>query len=596
MPITNQPAFRIRAMQQKAREMKEQGADPDEIIDRLSGFNLDEQSKQMFQQIKQAGASERGVSDFLKLKPQQESILSEEDFETKGALGGVSRFVGVEPLGRRIGTSLARLDPQQREIISSLEETDPESAELLKTGGVSGRELAGSIAQTGLTLAVPGAARALSAKGIGSRIAGEAGLGAAFGVAGEAQQEEFSPLRGAAFGATLGGALPLAGQLAKRVGKFGTEIITDLFERTTSVPQKALKEILSSSSKAQRQAIKNAAAGKTTSEKVAKGIQGAVNTLRTERDKIYQKGRQAIKELYPKAVDGAEQAFRNVKNQFKEIAEQRGVKFDGDEIVSIPPRTQKASASARTNIKKAWDSILKAEKAGDFSALKMDDLMQDFSALSRFERGVITDTTPVVNRIVGVAKENFGKIYPELGQLRKWYGDKSKVLGVLDDLLKTDKMDVRSLQSAANKVSKLFKENNSEYLQAVRKVDNILGTDFVKQAAGLSAQAESPGILRTALAIGGGAGLGAISSGSLSPAFLLLLPFFSPRAVQSVLRTASVAKPVKDAIMKGLTSDVTKGAGRALFGAEQANVGQQTERRTVSEVEERSGGVGRSLR
>ena len=72
--------------------------------------------------------------------------VTEEQLKTKGLLGRVGEFIGVEKVGRRIGAGLATLSPEHRKII---ERMSPEQQKLITTGGVSRKQFLGGVALAG---------------------------------------------------------------------------------------------------------------------------------------------------------------------------------------------------------------------------------------------------------------------------------------------------------------------------------------------------------------------------------------------------------------------------------------------------------------
>lgn len=209
------------------RAMKSAGLADETIVDRITSRDIDPKVKEVFLQAKSAGIQSKAVSDFLAhpALQQQESPK----METSGFLGKAARFVGVEPLGRFLGAQAAKLSPEHRKLLSELPQ---EEAERIGRGDVSGRELAGSVIQTGLSLATPFLGKALTTGTLGSRAASSAALGGAFGASGAMQDEKADILTGALTGALLGGAIPVAGAALKGA-----------FRLTAKLPEKLYSQI-----------------------------------------------------------------------------------------------------------------------------------------------------------------------------------------------------------------------------------------------------------------------------------------------------------------------------------------------------------------
>lgn len=227
----------LRNAQNLIKAMKAAGQSDDLIMDRIQKISsLGDDYKKIFERAKLSGQSSKAISDFTSLPTQQVSGIREKDLETKGILGKIAKFTGVEPLGRYLGAKAAQLSPKQREIISSLEsEGKTDEAKLLRTGGISGKQLAGSIAQTGLT-AFGGGILGKSLKGLTSlqKIGANRLMDAAFGAAGMAQEKNASVqdiLKGALTSATIGGALSAGGKLLIGAGKQVKDLPESLYSR-----------------------------------------------------------------------------------------------------------------------------------------------------------------------------------------------------------------------------------------------------------------------------------------------------------------------------------------------------------------------------
>jgi len=154
------------------------GKSDDQAVDMLLQFNdLPDGFREQAKQAKASGEAKDFVSALSEhinssITPDN-SGLTNDSFMQKGALGSVSRFLGMEKIGRYAGSKLAMLDPQHRKNLESL---TPEEQAMIKSGGVSGKEAIGSAANTALNLAggtiLRGAGAAL---GIGGRALGLAG-------------------------------------------------------------------------------------------------------------------------------------------------------------------------------------------------------------------------------------------------------------------------------------------------------------------------------------------------------------------------------------------------------------------------------------
>lgn len=156
------------------------------------------------------------------------TLPSKEDRNIVQKVGG---FLGIEKLGRRIGSELVKLTPEGKELKSLKEsgQVSPEEYKEITTGGVSNREAIGSAITTATMLTPVG----LAAKaGLGARVLAGAGMGYGLDVGAKLQdvekpiEEAFAPGIGTAVGAVL----PLIGAV---VGKVNPKKIEQINLRMT---------------------------------------------------------------------------------------------------------------------------------------------------------------------------------------------------------------------------------------------------------------------------------------------------------------------------------------------------------------------------
>jgi len=212
----------LRGIQGMIGLLKEQGSSSDEIAQTLATrANLPDNFKQVFAEAAGTGLSDKAINDFLSIKVDTGPLVTKESLETKGPLGSLGRFFGPEKLGRRIAGGLVSKVPERhggaRETFGALEEqvsrglVDPESVQTLRTGGVSNRELAGSIAQTGLSVAAPFLGKTLASGTLAQQSLKSGVLGAAFGTAGSLEEGNKGDqlIKDAAIGAVIGASIPV---------------------------------------------------------------------------------------------------------------------------------------------------------------------------------------------------------------------------------------------------------------------------------------------------------------------------------------------------------------------------------------------------
>lgn len=241
---------KIGGVQQLVQAMKSAGQTDDLIVDRLiSNPNLNDQVKGILKNSKIGKMQSKAVSDFLAIPVQKQEAVSAEDLKTKGALGAVAEFTGVEPLGRYLGAQAAKLDPKQGENLKYLREHGMEKeAETLSRGGVSNRELIGSAIQTVGMAALPFASKALSAGGLGTRVLSSAGVQGAFGASAEAARGGSSQniMESGIAGAILGAGLPVAGAILRGMGNALSKYPENAYSKIFKASEKDISQLLES--------------------------------------------------------------------------------------------------------------------------------------------------------------------------------------------------------------------------------------------------------------------------------------------------------------------------------------------------------------
>lgn len=233
-----------RAINARISALKSVGRDDEYIADSLLKMDfLPDSVKSKIKQAKVEGKARQAISSLNEYTGSQligDNTTTAEDMKTRGFLGKTAEFLGIEKAGRRIGTTLAQLDPQHRRNLSQVSQQEQE---VLKTGGVSGREFAGSLGNVALSVvpvgigakvlsnvAKGGRTLATATQGIKSLSSGKRALatglatGYASDVAGGLEQGETTPRAlvpglGTVIGGTLGSVPGVASRFAGRAGK-----------------------------------------------------------------------------------------------------------------------------------------------------------------------------------------------------------------------------------------------------------------------------------------------------------------------------------------------------------------------------------------
>lgn len=157
-----------RKVHTRATALRSVGKSDEQILDSILGFtDISDGLRSKIKSAKSEGRSKQALDDLISQTGQgiETSTVQKDEFEGEGKVAGVARFLGIEKAGRRIGAGLAQFDPQHKRNLAQLSE---EEQQTIKTGGVSGKEFAGSLGNVALSLAggsiLKGGAKALGAK------------------------------------------------------------------------------------------------------------------------------------------------------------------------------------------------------------------------------------------------------------------------------------------------------------------------------------------------------------------------------------------------------------------------------------------------
>lgn len=169
--------------------------------------------------------------------------------ETPGFLGKISRFLGVDPLGRYLGSQLIRLTPEGKMLREMREkgEISEEQYQDIVTGGVTPKQAAASAAIGLLTTALPAGrvGRFLMPAGakLGTLMGRSAILGTSFGGLGAvSEKKEKDLIPRMVTGAVFGGAVPVAGRLLTEAGGIIKEFPEALVKRVFPTSKKDILE------------------------------------------------------------------------------------------------------------------------------------------------------------------------------------------------------------------------------------------------------------------------------------------------------------------------------------------------------------------
>ena len=173
--------------------------------------------------------------------------ITEENLKTKGLLGKVGSFLGIEKVARRAGFELAKLDPEHRKV---LERLDPETKKQLETGGVTAKQAVGSAALAGLTIALPFSGKLIRPAGASfkSLLVRGALTGSMFGAAGAVEEGmEANDIKNSAMlGAVVGSAFPLMSKTLSGAGRFLKGVPRRLYNTVFKAEKDQLRRELTS--------------------------------------------------------------------------------------------------------------------------------------------------------------------------------------------------------------------------------------------------------------------------------------------------------------------------------------------------------------
>ena len=346
--------------------------------------------------------------------------------------------------------------------------------------------------------------------------------------------------------AGVGGAIPVVGAGLSAIKR----MVPSILGFTSGVPTKAIEKAAISPTAAKL--------GRTveTVESIQKKSTDILGSLRNDLSKSFSTGLEDISKTVPRqgvarTVSGT---FSRVKNQFKSVIEtgidnvantlrkfrvaviDKGNTLDFDKLQSSI-----ISSSERKQIQMIWDTI---KNQTDFSPKGVQDVAARINALSKYEKGAQTVTSAVGSQIHNVYDKAIGKVYPELGALRKAYGETKNVLDSIGNIVGEGAKSPVQIQSAVNRLTNIFKTDRETYIELVKELSNRSGVDVLGLLAGTEFQKVLPDFVR---GLGGG---GAVSVGAafLNPFLLLLAPLFSPRFVGKIIeKTPTISKVVSGA-------------------------------------------------
>lgn len=487
----------LRETQGFIQSARQSGQDDAQILSRLiKSPTLDPKAKQVFEQ----SIGKRDPKQLLDFYSQvkTEPLYSKESLQVPGALGSVSRFLGSEKLGRRIGAGIMNFTDQ--DTIQALETASKngflskEEFETIRTGGVDNMEALGSAVLTAASALLPGVSKGASFLGKTAKLAG---TGAVFGGAGALEQTgnlEDIP-RGVATGAVVA---PLAVGAISGVGALGKFLFKTL-------PKNLLGALSGKGTTTFETALQRPEAarlGTKISDKnagiIAKETRNAFYNLENKMSQGYEKSIQEVEKLYrktnltPKIGQGAVyqsnktgETIKLTLTGIKKAISQKLRDFD----VVVDPNDLRLNTSQSTirqneigNVQQVFDAVRSWK---DFSPVGLNRLA---TKISRFRRsGAASEqVNAIITSVKNSVREYVGDRFPEIQALNQEFFKRSQFLDTVDDLLKVgNKFEgEKGVMKTFGKIATLFDKNKDLARLVIQEFEKEASVDILGREAG----------------------------------------------------------------------------------------------------------------
>jgi len=418
--------------------------------------------------FRKAGWSDEKIMDKMsKFQPQVD--ITPESLETPGILGKLGKFFGSEKLGRGLGYRLASREPGFQANIQAAQQAGtmtPEEAQIMKTGGVSGKQMAGSAIETGAWLATPFIP---FPKGLGLTAKTAAGA------------RTFAP--------ALTRAAMVGGLAAVSSG--GRALAND---------------------KTAPQVIKSMAVGGLTGALVSLGVDAVVSGFRWLRSKTpkvfsvtgaapkgalqrgYERPAEVGAQIEPMAdEESVKQTVLETQKQIqsfrKSISKQYEVQLDAI------AREQKGKLIDLTRNENAWLREVKEAfpmrnvpgRTNDLSIETVNDLYKELNYLYSkpsaqfnpkygFLKELKTDLRGAMVEATGGEQGSFARLLND-------YSTKAQVYSAMDDLFNAWDKGPKAERAATSIFKKIFDENNWAYVDAIADFEKQTGANILDKVA-----------------------------------------------------------------------------------------------------------------
>jgi len=539
---------------------------------------------------------------------QVERTPSKKELENRGTLSKVAGFLGIENLGKRIGSELVRFTPEGRELQRLREQglVDEETYRDIVTGGVTNRQAVGSALSLAANLALPGAGGVLAkgtatvaraagaarvaqgatrvadaankvnlsarivrgknvadtAKNVGKAVGKSAALGLPFGFGEALQDEQEKGVLGRTLqSAIIAGAFPIAGAAVRATGRAiakGAKLSAMALSRT---PEKAIQYAIENPQLAS-QGVNRAKNDPNLVFKVAREAELATNAIKTKRDRKFAKGLAKVdekltgKEINPEPFNKKlEEALRKFDmltpngriNRDGIISDTREV-ADIQKILERMGRQKDLTPSGYWKLKRFISNKYRPTASGEFNALitSMDNDLRD----------VMVREIPEMDKLF----KNFENDSAILGILKKELGLQGQAKGIT--LGDNEIVVNNSSKRVINALRRAGRDNQELLGELIKEMEKRSGTDITADLMGLYFKDFLPPIGFNFLA---GIGVGVPSALAVGAGVAPVIAASSPRAVGAISRTVGRAQQGLRNIAPAIEGGRTIGR-QAIFG------------------------------
>jgi len=425
----------------------------------------------------------------LNASPGDAEITVDQNMQTKGAVGKIGSFLGIEKFGRWAGSQLAKIGPggtEHRATLNYLKEMEKKGiieagiSKRIATGDVSNKEAIASGLMTAANLILAGAGSkilgmtAKGGEGLLTKIGKSALVGGTMSGIGAVEKGGGTKqaIKSAAIGAGIGAGFTLAmagaGALAKRFVSAISGKPIEVIETAYKNPSAAMK------------------GRKTTLEAISKQGRNVVKQLKTDLNKNY--GTQA-NEIYSKI--GAQRITEKTKlsliKKATSVLDDFGIQKEGKKLAW--GKSAIARTAEQKNIQQAYGLL---ESWDDITPKGLNTLKQKIGGLTKFDTAKTTRSSAVVNKIYNVINQKIKTKIPELTKISSEYANKMKFIERADEILASYKGG-KGLQTTINKLAGLFGKNKEYSRSIIAELDRFSGTNIIDQVAGKTLfQPQSP--------------------------------------------------------------------------------------------------------